>query len=65
MSSSHEDHTATIQTIVFLLTLVTFVIVGAYMEEKHFIFGHETGVIILLGMLVSWIMYSIDEKYVI
>ena len=58
--SSHEDHSATYLTLVFLGTLVIFVIVGAYMEQKQFMFGHETGVIILLGMIVSFIMQKID-----
>ena len=61
----HEDHSGTIIYVVFLAVLITFIFVGAYMESKHFAFGHETGVIILIGILVSYIMYQVDsEKYI-
>ena len=33
------------------------------MESKHFAFGHETGVIIMVGMIVSFICYSIDPVH--
>ena len=58
--SSHEDHSTTYLYLVFLGTLIIFVIVGAYMEAKQFMFGHETGVIIILGMLISLVMHKID-----
>ena len=58
MSEDAHDNSVEIIYCIFLLTLVVFTIIGAYMEQKHFIFGHETGVIILLGMLISYIAYK-------
>ena len=62
-SSEEHDHTETYFVLVFLVVLIIFVIVGAYMEQKKFIVGHETGVIILLGMLISFIFHSVDPTY--
>jgi len=32
------------------------------MEKKQFIFGHETGVIILMGMLISYLVTYFDSS---
>ena len=62
MLSNSESHSAKDTTyIIFLGTLVVFVLVGSYMESKHLPFGHETGFIIPFGMLISFIAYSIDD----
>lgn len=31
------------------------------MESKHLVLGHETGFIILFGMLISWVVYQFDS----
>lgn len=58
-----SEHTQTIVYVIFLCVIIFFVVMGSYMESKHFIFGHETTVIILVGMLVSWIVarFNHDE----
>lgn len=57
----NEDHSAKdLVYIIFLATVVMFVLVGSYMESKHLSFGHETGFIIPFGMLISWIAYEAD-----
>ena len=48
--------------IIFLSTLVVFVLVGSIMESKHLPFGHETGFIIPFGMLISFIAYQTDSE---
>ena len=48
--------------VMMLLLLVTYVAVGSYMEKKKFKFGHETGAIILIGSLVSVIIWLIAKK---
>lgn len=34
--------------------LIIFIFIGSYMETKHFSFGHETGVILVIGVLASY-----------
>ena len=34
------------------------------MEQKKFIIGHETGVIIIIGMIISFIVQWVDESSV-
>jgi hypothetical protein len=41
----------------FLVLLILYVTIGSYMEVKKFSFGHETGVIIIIGALFSGIVY--------
>ena len=59
--SSGADHTTTYIYITFLLVLIVFVFVGAWMEHKHLPFGHETGFIILFGMAISVILSNIEH----
>ena len=44
--------------IVIFVLLAIYVIVGSFMEHKHFIIGHETGVAIITGLIVSSITYA-------
>ena len=47
--------------IIFIMLMI-YVIVGSYMEHKHAPFGHETGVAIVLGLIISSIIhYSFIE----
>ena len=58
---SGGDHTTTYIYITFLFVLIVFVIVGGWMESKHLPFGHETGFIILFGMLISVILSNLEH----
>lgn len=51
-----EDIAVSIATIIIFLLLVIYVIGGTLMEVRHVLFGHETGVAILLGFLISLIL---------
>jgi NhaP-type Na+/H+ or K+/H+ antiporter len=42
-----------IATIIIFSLLIIYIIGGALMEAKKFIIGHETGLCIVLGLLVS------------
>ena len=53
MNSDQETALATI--IIFFLLLV-YVIGGNIFEAKHPCLGHETGVTILLGVIISFIL---------
>jgi len=46
-------------TIIIFLLLIIYIIGGAFIEKKHCIVGHETGIAILLGFLVSFITKEI------
>lgn len=48
---------AAVASLVIFLLLIIYVIGGTYMEHKHTPFGHETGVALLLGFLISMIAY--------
>jgi sodium/hydrogen exchanger-like protein 6/7 len=58
MSGSEETAIAAI--LIFLL-LVIYIIGGSFMEKKQFIIGHETGVAIILGFLISLIALNVDD----
>ena len=40
-----------------LFLIASYVVVGSWMEHKHFKLGHETGAIILIGMVISVSVY--------
>lgn len=42
--------------------LLLYVTIGSWMETKHFCFGHETGVIIIVGMLISIVIANIKDN---
>ena len=44
--------------IMFMVLLIMYITIGSYMEVKKFAFGHETGVIIMLGAMCSGIVYG-------
>jgi len=50
-----------IVAIIFIMLMI-YVIAGSYMEHKHTPFGHETGVALLVGLIISSIIhYSFIE----
>jgi uncharacterized membrane protein YjfL (UPF0719 family) len=62
----HEDHAVDHHThhiykllglIMFMVMLILYITIGSYMEVKKFKFGHETGVIIIIGAFVSGLIY--------
>lgn len=44
--------------IIIFVLLALYVIVGSFMEHKHFVIGHETGVAIICGLIVSSIAWG-------
>jgi NhaP-type Na+/H+ or K+/H+ antiporter len=47
---------------VIFLMLMLYVIVGSYMEHRHSPFGHETGVALVAGLIISaTIHYSVSD----
>jgi NhaP-type Na+/H+ or K+/H+ antiporter len=58
---SGSDHQQTLVYVIFLCVIIFFVLVGSYMESKHLKFGHETAVVIIVGMLVSLMVSAWDS----
>ena len=49
---------------VIFVMLMIYVIVGSFMEHKHSPFGHETGVALVAGLIISAIVhYAIDKQF--
>ena len=48
-------------SIVVFLLLMAFVSMGSYIEKKKLKFGHETGGVIILGFICSYIAYLYDN----
>lgn len=60
--SSSEEGAAYIAYIILLAIMVVYVAVGTWMERKGCGFGHETGVVILLGISIGAILSLAGEK---
>lgn len=52
-----EDQEIAIATIIIFILLGIYIISGSVMEAKHSPLGHETGVTLIIGFLVSLILY--------
>jgi hypothetical protein len=60
-----DDNSHSLQIIGFLVTvilLMLYLTIGMYMESKHFRFGHETVVIIIIGIITSIITVFSHNK---
>jgi hypothetical protein len=51
-----DEHTQVYGFIIFLFTLGVYISVGSWMETKKLPFGHETGAIIIYGMIFSFVV---------
>ena len=47
---------------VIFVMLMIYVIVGSFMEHKHSPFGHETGVALVAGLIISAIVHYAINK---
>jgi len=62
-NSAHKEHILEFvgfMMITFILLL--YLTIGSYMEIKMFRWGHETGIIILCGILLSVIVASVENE---
>ena len=57
---SHHEHPLykLLGLIGFMVLLILYITIGSFMEVKKFSFGHETGVIIILGAVCSSLVYA-------
>jgi hypothetical protein len=47
---------ASIASIIVFVLLLFYIIGGSYIEKKKFIVGHETGVAIIIGFMISLVI---------
>ena len=52
-----------IMTMIIFFLLAFYVVIGSFMEHRKFLIGHETGVAILMGFVISLIAWAsgLDE----
>ena len=63
-SEKEEEQGLQIIFMVFLAMLIFYTVVGLYMEKVKPPIGHETGVIVLLGMSISFVIQAVNEEAV-
>jgi len=51
-----EHHSVLTCIVIFIILLLGYIIIGSWMETKHFSIGHETGVIIIVAIIVSTLL---------
>jgi len=51
-----EHHNVLTSIVIFIILLLGYIIIGSWMETKHFLVGHETGVIIIVAIVVSTLL---------
>ena len=59
-----SHHAQTYAIMLFLVMLIFYINIGLYMEKKQFRFGHETGVVIIFGLAVSFTIKAMEEEFV-
>lgn len=64
MSDSTDFATFGEGSIVILFLLLIYVISGTFLEKKKVPFGHETGVVIILGFLISYLAFEKDADQI-
>ena len=55
-----EEQKKLVGFVVVFFTLVLYITIGSFMEKMHFPVGHETGVIIIVGIVISVITIKLD-----
>jgi hypothetical protein len=61
MSDSHESHLTT-ETLIAMILLILFIICGPIFEKMNFHYAHESGVVMICGILISLVVNSFDEE---
>lgn len=50
-----EEQVFSIGAIVVMLIIILYMVIGAWLEKIHSKFGHESGLIIIIGIVISFI----------
>lgn len=57
-----EHSYLTIETLLAVFILIIFIICGPFFEKIHFHYAHESGIVMILGIVVTLIVNSIDPS---
>jgi len=52
-----------VETSLIFILLLLYVVLGGYMEHKKVIVGHETGVALIIGMIISAIIHAFNKDF--
>jgi len=50
-----------LETALFFILLMIYVVIGGYMEHKKVKFGHETGIALVMGLIISACLHYLSE----
>jgi len=51
-----------LETALFFILLMIYVVIGGYMEHIKVKFGHETGIALVMGLIISAGLHYLSEK---
>jgi len=58
--SEHESHLTT-ETLIAMILLIVFIVCGPIFEKINFHYAHESGVVMICGIVISFIINSFNE----
>ena len=58
---SEHSH-LTVETLFAVLILIIFIICGPIFEKINFHYAHESGIVMILGILITLLVNSIDPS---
>ena len=63
-ASEAKEHQKTMYTayILLLVIMLVYVTMGTFMERRKCAFGHETGVVIILGIAIGAVLFLFGDK---
>ena len=62
MTDSEESKAEEIFFIILMIFLALFFIIEGYMEKMSFCIGHTTGIIVVFGILISYLFHHFEDK---
>jgi len=57
-----EESPLTLETLIAVVLLIVFILCGPFFEKIHFHYAHESGVVMLLGIAVTFVMNAISPR---
>ena len=58
MSESH----LTTETLLAMILLIIFIVCGPVFEKLHFHYAHESGIVMILGLVITLIVNSFEPE---
>jgi len=64
ISEIYEEHLKQVVIIIVLLLFISYSIISTYMDSKKTNFGHESGIIITFGILISLLLFQVSDYFI-